>query len=245
MTRRSASSSATAKRGNGTARNSESLPETAWPKGTQQANILQNAADFFAEQGFAGASTAQLAARCGVSKALLFHYYASKEAILFDLLDGYTRHLLDLAAAVQARHAPGRERLRALIRAFLATYESSRARHIVLLNDVKYLEAKQRDAVLDHERALLASFADALRAAYPARVSAASAKPLAMMLFGMINWTFTWLRPRGALSYARFAEAVIGMLEQGIAGAADTLRANKNAGARKKRPGRVRPGLIR
>ena len=39
-----------------------------------------------------------------------------------------------------------------------------------------------------------------------------------MMLFGMINWTFTWLRPGGPMSYQQFAEEVIAMLEKGLAG---------------------------
>ena len=38
-----------------------------------------------------------------------------------------------------------------------------------------------------------------------------------MTLFGMINWTFTWLRPGGAMSYAAFAEEVIRLLDQGLA----------------------------
>jgi len=37
-----------------------------------------------------------------------------------------------------------------------------------------------------------------------------------MMLFGMINWTFTWLRPNGPISYADFAEEVIALLERGL-----------------------------
>ena len=40
-----------------------------------------------------------------------------------------------------------------------------------------------------------------------------------MMLFGMINWTFTWLRPGGPLSYAAFAEEVVALLDRGLAGA--------------------------
>ncbi len=39
---------------------------------------------------------------------------------------------------------------------------------------------------------------------------------LTMMLLGMINWTFTWLRPGGPISYAAFAEEVIAMLEKGL-----------------------------
>jgi hypothetical protein len=37
-----------------------------------------------------------------------------------------------------------------------------------------------------------------------------------MMLFGMINWTFTWLRPQGPLSYDAFAQEVIDTLENGF-----------------------------
>ena len=39
---------------------------------------------------------------------------------------------------------------------------------------------------------------------------------LTMMVLGMINWTFTWLRPGGTLSYVDFAEEVIRTLERGL-----------------------------
>ncbi|UCW44497.1 hypothetical protein [Pseudomonas phage PPAT] len=39
-----------------------------------------------------------------------------------------------------------------------------------------------------------------------------------MMLFGMMNWTFTWLKPDGPLSYEGYAEMVIDMLENGLGG---------------------------
>ena len=56
-----------------------------------------------------------------------------------------------------------------------------------------------------------------LRRAYPQRLNPVNQTAVTMMLFGMINWTFTWLRPGGAMSYAAFAEEVIGMLERGLA----------------------------
>jgi hypothetical protein len=48
-------------------------------------------------------------------------------------------------------------------------------------------------------------------------VNPANQSAVVMMLFGMINWTFTWLRPGGPMSYAAFAEEVIAMLERGLA----------------------------
>jgi Tetracyclin repressor-like, C-terminal domain len=47
---------------------------------------------------------------------------------------------------------------------------------------------------------------------------------LTMSVFGMINWTFTWLKPDGPLSYAQFAETVVGMLESGLSGGAERMK---------------------
>ena len=55
-----------------------------------------------------------------------------------------------------------------------------------------------------------------LRRAYPKRITVANQTAITMMLFGMINWTFTWLRPNGSMSYSAFAEEVIAMLEGGL-----------------------------
>ena len=56
-----------------------------------------------------------------------------------------------------------------------------------------------------------------LRRAYPERVNADNQTSVTMMLMGMINWTFTWLRPGGPMTYSAFAEEVIRMLEHGLA----------------------------
>jgi hypothetical protein len=55
-----------------------------------------------------------------------------------------------------------------------------------------------------------------LKRAYPARLTPANQTAQTMMLLGMINWTFTWLRPGGPMSYAAFAEEVVAMLEKGL-----------------------------
>ena len=55
-----------------------------------------------------------------------------------------------------------------------------------------------------------------LRRAYPERVDARNQTAITMTLFGMINWTFTWLRPDGPLSYDAFADEVIALLERGL-----------------------------
>lgn len=188
----------------------------------QREQILELAAAAFANSSYPSTSMADLAAACGTSKARLYHYYESKEAILFDLLDRYTRRLMRIVTEVEAdAERQGRtdqEGFANLIRAFLAEYENSQTRHIALINDVKFLADEQRDVILGRERDVVAGFSRLLRRAYPERVTRDNQTALTMTVFGMINWTFTWLKPGGKLSYADFADMVIDLLDGGLPG---------------------------
>lgn len=197
----------------------------ARPKSSQHEirrdEILDIAAQCFADRSYPAASMNDIAAAGGTSKARLYHYYESKEAILFDLLDRYTQRLLavigQVEATAQRRNLDERAALHELVRGFLEEYEHSATRHVALLHDTKFLGDAQRDLILNRQRDVVSAATRFLRRAYPGRVDAANQTRVAMMLFGMINWTFTWLRPGGPLSYSAFAEDVIGMLEHGLA----------------------------
>ena len=187
----------------------------------QREQILDLAAAAFAATRYPSTSMADLAAACGTSKARLYHYYESKEAILFDLLDRYTRQLMRIVADVEAESErlgrSHRDTFGHLLRAFVAEYETSQTRHIALINDVKFLAEEQRDQILRRERDVVAAFSRLLRMAYPDRVTPENQTALTMTVFCMINWTFTWLKPGGKLSYAAFAEMVVSLLENGLA----------------------------
>lgn len=197
----------------------------ARPKSSQHElrrdEILDVAAQCFADRSYPAASMNDIAAAGGTSKARLYHYYESKEAILFDLLDRYTQRLLAIIGQVEAtaqrRNLDERAALHELVRSFLEEYEHSATRHVAMLHDTKFLGETQRELILDRQRDVVSAVTRFLRRAYPQRVTPQNQTALTMMLFGMINWTFTWLRPGGAMSYAQFADEVIAVLERGLA----------------------------
>ena len=199
----------------------------ARPKSSQHElkrdEILDVAAQCFADRSYPAASMNDIAAACGTSKARLYHYYESKEAILFDLLDRYTQRLLaifgQVEATAQRRSLDDRAAVHEMVRAFLEEYEHSATRHVALLGDTKFLGEAQRELIRNRQRDMVSGMTRFLRRAYPERFDARNQTALTMMLFGMINWTFTWLRPGGEMSYSAFAEEVIAMLESGLAGA--------------------------
>jgi AcrR family transcriptional regulator len=184
----------------------------------QRGAIQRTAARLFAEQGFRGASMADLARACGVSKALLYHYYRDKEHLLFDAADSYLDTLIAIVAEVRARGLPPARHFAALVERFMQEYEYSQAQHIVLVQDVKFLRQAERTRVVAKEREVVEAFAQAITALRPRFRRKALRLPLAMILFGMINWTFTWLRPDGPLSYRDMAKIAIDVYLHGVTG---------------------------
>jgi AcrR family transcriptional regulator len=182
--------------------------------------ILEVAASCFAASSYPSASMNDLANALGTSKARLYHYYDSKQAILFDLLDRYTQLLVELVQGVQDQakqdQLTPKDVVHNVVKHFLQTYESSATRHIALLHSTQFLSEAQRGLVVERQRQVVSALGDMLAQAYPSRVHAQNKIPLTMMLFGMINWTFTWLRPQGPLSYDAFAQEVIDTLENGF-----------------------------
>ena len=182
--------------------------------------ILDWAALCFAKHSYYAASMNDIAHAGGTSKARLYHYYPSKEAILFDLLDRYTLRLLDIVAETEAyavaQQLQPRAALHELIVRFLVEYETSATRHAALLHDASFLGPEQHRLIVSRQRQLVGAFTRFLQNAYPERMARSNPSALTMMVFGMINWTFTWLRPDGPLRYTDFATEVMRTLEGGF-----------------------------
>ena len=185
-------------------------------KRAQAELILDTATTFFADRGFPGASMTDLARECGISKALVYHYYTNKEALLFDITERYMARLVALCEEVDAQQLPPKAHLRTLIKRFLDEYQTSQARHMVLTHDAKFLEPPRRKVIVGRQRQVIDSFRRAISAATSGKLAVADALAATMLVFGMINWTFTWLKPGGRMSYDEFADWVIAMVEGGI-----------------------------
>ncbi|MDC7986950.1 TetR/AcrR family transcriptional regulator, partial [Rhodoplanes sp. TEM] len=179
--------------------------------------ILHRAAELFARHGYSGTSITMIAEACGMSKALLYHYYPDKEAVLFDILSA---HLAELIAAVEkaaARTAGAdpQERLFALAAALLDEYRDADAEHQVQIANLKLLPEDKQERLRGMERTLVGLFSDAIAAAVPSVGRGPLLKPLTMSLFGMLNWHYLWFRPGKGLSREEYARLVTRLLAGG------------------------------
>ena len=184
----------------------------------KRALIFERAAELFAESGFERASIADLALRCRASKSWIYHYFPSKEAILYGILRDHMETLRAAAAAAVGSGAPPRAQLRALLAALMAIYAGAKPRHVVLLNELGALPAAQQHEIIELEREVVELVAGLLRRMSPMLANRRKlVKPTAMLLFGMINWTHTWYRPDGGLEPEQLAELAADLFLNGLA----------------------------
>lgn len=185
----------------------------------QRDAIVRTAARLFAEAGYPGTSMSDLARACGISKPLLYHYVDDKYQLLLEITEGHVSRLVTLVDAVEAEALAAQPRLRRLVARFLDEYASARHDHGVLTQDVKFLLPHDRERVLGLERRVVAAFARTIREAR-GELGGAPADglegPLAMLLFGMMNWMFTWLRPDGPLGHGDMAPVVADLFLGGL-----------------------------
>ncbi|ANP45627.1 TetR/AcrR family transcriptional regulator [Candidatus Viadribacter manganicus] len=183
--------------------------------------IVEQAAALFASRGFNGASVADIAERCKTSKSLIYHYYESKEDILFDVMISHVRALEAAAADALAANAGAEQKLRDLTQLFMALYVGAADRHKVLLNDLGYVPKARRAEIVAVQRGLIESVRKLLVEIEPAlkRRDGASFSA-AMLFFGAINWTHTWYDPKGAMTPEALADMAADLTLGGLARAA-------------------------
>ncbi len=204
----------------------------------QRDAMLAAAARLFAARGYPAASIADLAKEFGVSKGLLYHYYRDKEHLLFDIADRYIDRLVQLTSDVEAAGGAPETLLRALIERFMVAYEHAGDFHRVLVQDVKYLSAAHRAKVRAKQRVVIDAFARAVAAAAPDLAADRMLTPVTMTLFGMMNWTFTWLRADGPVVHSELAPVIADLFLGGV------RRVHAGAGRARGRNPQSRTGRI-
>ena len=175
-----------------------------------QRGILTAACELFARQGYMRASIAELADACKLSRGALYHYFESKEAILFAILDAHVRRMIADVEAAIAGKATTLDQFRAAIRAIVELNAQSPNEQRVILNDLSFLSEAEQETIRALERQIVDAVADLLiRLDQDGKIAKRTRKVYAMMLFGILNFSHTWYDPAGGIGPTDFADMVV------------------------------------
>jgi AcrR family transcriptional regulator len=146
-------------------------PSPAFPASlsapSRREEILRAAAELFAQRGFHGVSMDDIGAAVGISGPALYRHFASKEAILAELLVGISEVLLDEAQARVATGGPPARLLAALVDWQVRFALDHPALITVHERDLASLPDDQRRRVRRLQRTYVEIWVDVLRSALP------------------------------------------------------------------------------
>lgn len=177
--------------------------------------ILRQAGKLFAEHGYSGTSITMIAEACGVSRSLLYYYYAEKDAVLFDILLNNVQEQLAAAESAAKSVQDPKERLFEIILAMLEFSRNNEMPRLVRMKNIEALPDDKKKQHQDVERKLVAILSKSIAEAVPSVGQGPLLKAVTMSVFSMLNWLFRWYREGGGLTRRDYARLVTQMVLSG------------------------------
>lgn len=160
------------------------------------AKILDHATEVFWEKGYAGASMRDIARSTGMSLAGMYHYFGTKERLLYLIQKlSFTNILERLRQRVSETDDP-EQRIRAFISNHLEYFLQHQHAMKVLSHEDDVLTSGYGREVAELKREYYRICCNLLDAYKKAKNLRFDSRTAVLALFGMMNWIYTWYNPR-------------------------------------------------
>jgi len=192
----------------------------------QLARVLQHAARIFCDKGYEGASMRDLSRAAGMSLAGLYHYFSSKEELLY-LIQKHTFETIiaSLCTRLEASSDP-ETRIRIFIENHLEYSLANKEAMKVLTHEDDTLKNEHGAEVRAIKRDYYRICFDLLEELRKAKGLQFSGRLAVLSLFGMINWIYTWHNPRVDADAAELARGMGDLFLGGVLSAGKAKRKN-------------------
>jgi AcrR family transcriptional regulator len=179
-------------------------PETRFDR--RLSEILAHATDVFDEKGYEGASMRDLSRASGMSLAGLYYYFESKEKLLYLIQrHSFTTILERLRRRLEGVTDP-EARIRVFILNHLEYFLANQKAMKVLSHEDEVLKNGHGAEIAGIKREYVHTCVELMEQLKQERTLEFSSRTAALSLFGMMNWIYTWYKPRvdgGAEELAR------------------------------------------
>lgn len=175
-------------------------------------HILKTSARVFAETGISRSSMSEVAKACGIAKGSIYHYYESKEILIFDILDRYLEELKIRITQLNYEGMDGAAKLQMFCCELLLAYEGMDNEHKIQIEGISLLDHRQQKILKDHQRVIVGELSAILDSINPnTNLTKSRLRDATMAIFGMLNWYYIWNQEasqKERLSYANIVSEI-------------------------------------
>lgn len=179
--------------------------------------ILCAAERMFSERGYHATTMRELARAIQLEGGSLYTHISGKHDLLYTIVLRSSQQFLEAARAVTAAGGPARAQLRELMRRHLAIVAESVDRAVVYFHEWRHLDPPQQAEITRHRD----EYEGYLRRIIQAGIMQGEFGPgderlISLQILSLLNWTYQWFRPDGALSAQELADRFFEQVMRGL-----------------------------
>ena len=164
-------------------------------------SLRREALRLFSERGYSAVSMRELAEAVGMHQGGIYNHFASKQALLADLMASHIRALLEAHGEAMADHKDPREQLAAFVRHHVDYHLDFPQDVFLAYMELRNLEPENRQEIVALRNEYEHALRDILRDGRDEGAFTLSDPAIhARMLLSMLTGATTWYREGGALS---------------------------------------------
>jgi AcrR family transcriptional regulator len=169
--------------------------------------IDEVAVELFSQRGYHATSMREIASAAGIRPAAIYHWYASKEAILVHLQDDFMERLTAAVLASAGRHERPAMRLAAAVREHVVFHGIHRQAAFVTDSEIRALTAEPRHRLIAERDAYQARFSAWIRDGIrDGSLRSSNARVATYAILLQCTGVALWFDPDGPLGLEEVAE---------------------------------------
>jgi AcrR family transcriptional regulator len=178
------------------------------------------AAKLFNTKGYLQTTMDDITTAARFSKGGIYHYFSSKDEILFFVLDRYLNLVLQDLEQDLAEIEAAREKIQYIISRHIRLYTQNPAEAKTLLNEKYCLPRKYRQKIDRKERQYFQIVRKVLVIFFAGeqKLPGSQITVITFLLFGICNWIFSWYDPKGAVNSEALSEIIWKIFLTGVDG---------------------------
>lgn len=179
--------------------------------------ILHSAVQLFAEYGYHAAPLRDIARIAGIQAASIYYHYASKQALLIEIMETHMQRLNANLERILGEHDDPQRRLRAAIANHIRLHTSYKAEFFIIDTEIRALEGENRTRIISLRDRYESLLQELLRDGMERGVFRQSdVKISSYAIIAMCTEVATWFRPNGRLSVQQVIDIYTQMITQGL-----------------------------
>ncbi|MFN3533804.1 MAG: TetR/AcrR family transcriptional regulator [Desulfatiglandales bacterium] len=187
-------------------------------KNLERARYIEGViAGLFARKGYKAVSMREIARTLDVRPSTLYHYFKSKEDVLFRIMETAMEESLRGLRSLRQSDLPPKNKLIQMLEYYASYYLEHSDRLTLLVNEISSLSPAMRGRLIEKEKEFVNLFRSLLeRLCEEGEVLNIHPTSAIFSFFGMIHYTVKWYNPDGPISPESLSKEIVRIFTQGI-----------------------------